>query len=74
MVGPFSFAAFETKPTSRLPSSVFLYIDLHHPTAHNPLLRLVLTLSGRQFRTFEMAIPNVEFRLVFLRSRLRVAW
>jgi hypothetical protein len=33
----------------------FLYIDLGGLTAHNPLLRLVLTLPGRQFRTFGWA-------------------
>jgi hypothetical protein len=47
----------------------FLYIDLKVPTAHNPLVRLVLTLSGRSFPTFQMATLKAKFRLVFQRSR-----
>jgi len=30
----------------------FLLVDLARLTAHNPQLRLVLTLASRQFRTF----------------------
>jgi hypothetical protein len=30
----------------------FVLVDLGGITAHNPQLRLVLTLPGRQFRTF----------------------
>jgi hypothetical protein len=44
----------------------FLVVDLASFTAHNPQLRLVLTLAGRRFRTFGWRSPGAKFRLFSL--------
>jgi hypothetical protein len=44
----------------------FLLVDLASFTAHNPQLRLVLTLAGRWFRTFGWPFPGAQFRPVLL--------
>src|SRR6185295_9988717 len=44
----------------------FLLVDLALFTAHNPVLRLVLTLAGRRFRTFGWQSPGAKFRLISL--------
>jgi hypothetical protein len=44
----------------------FLLVDLALFTAHNPVLRLVLTLAGRRFRTFGWQSPGAKFRLFSL--------
>ena len=52
----------------------FLYIDLGGLTAHNPLLRPVLTLPGPPVPDIRMATPNAKIRLILLRAQSRVAW